>query len=107
MVDGDIDAAEAVTHTRFAETQDDGTTIIKHIVESLDSKPSLSLAGQSQTHQDNLYNEPMPDISPPHTPRQRKSRVSIDILSKKDAYIFLYRHKRITLWSTSHALMDF
>ena len=82
MVDGDIDAAEAVTHTRFAETQDDGTTIIKHIVESLDSKPSLSLAGQSQTHQDNLYNEPMPDISPPHTPRQRKSRVSIDILSK-------------------------
>ena len=46
MVDGDVNAAEAVTHTRYAETQDDGTTIIKHIVESLDSNPSSSLACQ-------------------------------------------------------------
>ena len=81
MVDGDVNAAEAVTHTQFAETQDDGTTIIKHIVESLDSNPSSSSAGQRQTQQDNLYNEPIHDISPPHTPRQRKSRVNIDILS--------------------------
>jgi hypothetical protein len=84
MVEGSVDAAETVTHTKYAEIQDDGTTIIKTILESLDSdtsNPSPSLAGQSQTHQDNQYNEPMPDISPPHTPRQRKSRVSIDILS--------------------------
>ena len=81
MVDGDVNAAEVVTHTQFAETQDDGTTIIKHIVESLDPNPSPSLASQHQTQQDNLYNELIHDISPPHTPRQRKSQVNIDILS--------------------------
>ena len=77
MVDGDVNAAEVVTHTRFAETQDDGMMIIKHIVESLDSNPSSSSASHHQTQQDNLYKELIHDISPPHTPRQRKSRVNI------------------------------
>ena len=33
MVDGDLDSAEAVTHTRYAEIQSDGTTIIKQVLE--------------------------------------------------------------------------
>ena len=39
MVDGDLDLAEAVTHTQYAEIQPDGTTIIKQFLQSLDSVP--------------------------------------------------------------------
>jgi hypothetical protein len=82
MVDGDVDSAEAVTHTRVAETQNDGTTIIKHIVESLDNPSSSSaghseMAGQSQMDAPTSHDNQMPDWSPPNTPRPRKSRVSI------------------------------
>lgn len=84
MVDGDVDSAEAVTHTRIAETQNDGSTIIKHIVESLDSTPLASSAGPCQmetsTSYDDFNNEQFHDMSPPRTPRPRKSKVNFILI---------------------------
>jgi hypothetical protein len=107
MVDGDVDSAEAVTHTRIAETQYDGTTVFKHIVESLDN-PILSLAGDSQfagqsqmdasTSHENFNDDQLRDMSPQNTPRHRKSRVSIYLNIEKDITIS-FRLKRITSWS--------
>lgn len=82
MVDGDVDSAEAVTHTRIAESQDDGTTIIKHVLESLDSIQTHSTAGQMRMDSapplDNFNNEQLQemDMSRPPTPQPKKSRVS-------------------------------
>jgi hypothetical protein len=83
MVDGDLDSAEAVTHTRVAETQNDGTTIFKHVTESLDTTASSSLAGQNTMEgmpRNDDFNDQMPDVSPPQTPRPRKSRVSLTVI---------------------------
>ena len=108
MVDGDVDSAEAVTHTRVAETQNDGTTIIKHSVESLDS-PISSMAGQSQmagqsfTSYNNFNNDQLPEMSPPNTPRTRKSRVSIDL----NIITISSRLKKITFWSMFLELIVF
>lgn len=81
MVDGDVDSAEAVTHTRVAETQIDGTTIIKHVLESLDSSPSIPRAESLQTTTTHAMDEQhdyeqMANDSRPHTPRPSKCRVS-------------------------------
>ena len=35
MVDGDVNSASTVTHTRIAVTQDNGTVVIKQVLESL------------------------------------------------------------------------
>jgi len=37
IVDGDINSAQAVTHMKITETNDDGTTFTKRILVSLDS----------------------------------------------------------------------
>lgn len=80
LVDGTVDTAEAVTHTRIAELQDDGTTIIKHVLESLDDPPSSSTHQQMQIDppapHDDFHNDLMQNMSPPQTPRPKKSRVS-------------------------------
>lgn len=91
MVDGDVDSAEAVTHTRVAELQEDGTTIIKHVVESLDSTPTRSTAGEMQVDPppfDNIDYDEMPDMSRPVTPRPRKSKVSIELYIVETFYDF-------------------
>jgi hypothetical protein len=86
MVDGDIQSAEAVTHTRIAIPQDDGTYVIKQVLESLDTPPSNPRADTSRRatpHLENDYNYDQMDFSPPDTPRPKKSRVSFIFISKK------------------------
>jgi hypothetical protein len=86
MVDGDVDSAEAVTHTRNAELQSDGTTIIKQVLERLDSNTSRSTVGQIQMDPlppvDDYNNDPMENMpaSPPLPPGPKKGRVSADII---------------------------
>lgn len=41
MVDGDLDAAKAVTHTKVTVMNDDGTFSTKQVLESLDSPRNL------------------------------------------------------------------
>ena len=81
MVDGDVESAEAVTHTRIAEHQDDGSVIIKHVLESLDSSTPESRDEPRHfevTHdRENYNNEEMHNMYPPQTPRLRKCRVSV------------------------------
>jgi len=83
MVDGDLDSAEAVTYTPIAELQNDGTTVIKHVLERLDVNTVPSMAGQSRTDPlppindyNNDQEEDMPASPPPNT-GPRKRRVSI------------------------------
>jgi hypothetical protein len=37
MISGDLDSAKAVTHTKVTVFNDDGTTTVKQVIESLDS----------------------------------------------------------------------
>jgi hypothetical protein len=80
MVEGDIHSAKAVTLRRFAETQNDGTTIIKHVLESLDSSRPRPTVGHmpipSQAVND-FNDDQMQGISRPQTPTPKKCRVSI------------------------------
>jgi hypothetical protein len=82
LVEGDVESAEAVTHRRLAETQTDGTTMFKNVLESLDSKASTSTPAEMLMDPppptDDYFIDPMADISPPSTPRPKKSRVSAD-----------------------------
>jgi hypothetical protein len=78
MVDGDVDSAEAVTHTRFAETQDDGSIIIRQVLESLDSPIPTSTAAPMQWEvMQDFNNEEIPNMTPPQTPPPRKHRVRV------------------------------
>lgn len=105
MVEGDVDSAHAVTNTRLAEVQSDGTYIIKTVRESLDPIDPLSAAGQrlrqplsaagqrQYPHSDN-FDQPQEipqeiPASPPCTPRRRKGRVSVNIISKGISVIFV------------------
>ena len=125
MVEGDVESAHTVTNTRLAEVQSDGTYIITTVRESLDPIDPLSAAGQrlqqpisaagqrQHPHSDNFnYEQPqeMPQeipASPPCTPRRRKGRVSVDIISKGISVNFVSRHKKTIYWSTFHVSMDF
>ena len=85
IVDGDLNSAEAVTHTRVAVAQDDGTMIITEVLESLDSKPQVPQVSMAEQRDpivprngEDLHYEQM-NISPPSSPQPRKSRVC-DIL---------------------------
>lgn len=83
MVDGDVDSAEAVTHTRIAEAQDDGSVIFKHVLESLDSpipKSSVDAIQLEATQAREDFNDY--NMSPPQSPRPRISRVSVLFLDK-------------------------
>ena len=48
MVEGEVQSARAVTHTRIAVTQDDGTVVIKQVLESLDDTPQKVTAEPKQ-----------------------------------------------------------
>src|SRR6266446_228541 len=87
MVEGDVDSSEAVTHTRIAIPQDDGSFIFKNVLESLDSTSSTSKSVPMQVDvppQVNDFNDINHDTSPP-TPPPRRSRTQRDyILEYKD-----------------------
>lgn len=42
MISGDLDSAKAVTHTKITIINDDGTTTVKQVIESLDSPQKQS-----------------------------------------------------------------
>lgn len=87
MVEGDIHSAKAVTQRRYAETQNDGTTIIKHVLESLDSSRPRPTAGHSPflSHgADDFFDDQMHGISRPQTPVPKKGRVSFINLTWED-----------------------
>ena len=86
MVDGDLDSAEAVTHTRYAEIQPDGTTIIKQFLQSLDSAPigvpDRPMRIETPRPVENFNDDQMQDLndSPLPTPSAKKSRVRLDLV---------------------------
>jgi len=77
MVDGDVNSAEAVTHTRIAVPQDDGSMLITEVLESLDSTPPVTITEQRQPNaqQDDVHEYEQMNISPPQSPQPKKSRV--------------------------------
>lgn len=80
MVDGDIDSAEAITHTRIAVTQNDGTVLLQQVVETLDSPPQKSKSNLRRSDDypgmdDHI--EHMQDMSSPPPGQAKKKRVSI------------------------------
>lgn len=112
MVDGDVDSAKATTHTRFAETQEDGSIIIKKVLESLDPSPSVQKKADTQfnyTHVTDNENVEMHNISPPFTPQPRKCRVNnITFIFERNRFLtFLNRLRRITYWSMWTELIAF
>lgn len=81
MVDGDVDSAQTVTHRKIASTQNDGTTIIKQVLESLDT-PTERISVDPKRSEvpsglDNSISVQMDGMSPPPNGPSRKSRVSI------------------------------
>ena len=92
MEDGDLDSAEAVTFRRYAEEQENGTTIIRNVLERLDSSPQSGMSQQIQidTHtpqRDDFINDNGQATSPPQTPRPKKCRVSTDVNSCINTFI--------------------
>jgi hypothetical protein len=82
LVDGSLEASTAVTHTPYIETQPDGSNIIKHRLESLDSqpqKPTPDIMMQiDERNNDQFHNyEDIPNNTPPQTPPPRKRWVSL------------------------------
>lgn len=81
LVDGDIDSAEAVTHTRIAVPQEDGSIAVKVVLESLGSPPPTKATFPIQSGNTSVYNDynddPMDDMNPLPSPQQKKSRVRI------------------------------
>lgn len=83
MVDGDVESSKAVTHTRIAVTQNDGSVVIKHVLESLDTPPQISMAPSKQldvlpNNDDTIFND-MPNMSPPPSAPPRTYRVSVSL----------------------------
>jgi hypothetical protein len=83
MVAGDIDTARAVTHTKIAVTQSDGSVVIKQKLESLDT-PSQSIGKpidrEALPIQDEYNLEQMDNMSPPPPTGETKTyRVSKSI----------------------------
>lgn len=81
MVDGDVDSAEAVTHTRISVSQNDGKVLIKQVLEKLDSPPQNPRTDirrlDDHPGMDNPIVEHMQNMSPPPPGPARKKRVSI------------------------------
>jgi hypothetical protein len=81
MVDGDIELAKSVTHTKVTIINDDGTVGVKKVMESLDSprKPTPTTdPKQSELHEHSNTDYDMQELSPP--PENTKTyRVSIFI----------------------------
>jgi CxC2 like cysteine cluster associated with KDZ transposases len=83
MVDGDVDSSEAVTHTRIAVPQADGTFLFKNVLESLDSTSSSSFSAAMDVDvppplADN-YND-IPNHSRAQSPQPRKGRTQKDYI---------------------------
>lgn len=79
MIDGDVDSAQAVTHTRIAVTQNDGTVVIKKVLESLDAAPQRSAVEPSELELPRVMDDPFFDhmnMSPPPTGPPKTYRVS-------------------------------
>ena len=85
MVDGDVELSEAVTHTRIAKPQPDGSVIIDYILESMDQTTSqinnevpLGVHGNNyeapNSVHDNNYDEM--NVSVPSSPVPKKSKVT-------------------------------
>ena len=84
MVEGDVELSEAVTHTRIAKPQPDGSVIIDYVLESMDQSTSqidhevpLDVQGSHYevpvaVHENN--NEEM-NVSEPSSPAPKKSKV--------------------------------
>ena len=80
MVDGDVQLAQAVTHTRIAVTKDDGTVVIKQVLESLDTPQKLTAKPKRPefySNIDQLNFEPMDYNSSPQTGQSKRYWVSI------------------------------
>ena len=88
MVDGDVNSASTVTHTRIAVTQDDGTVIIKQVLESLDTPHTRLTAEQIRPEVPPSVDDPqyehMDNMSPPPTGQPKRGRVSICRRSSRD-----------------------
>jgi hypothetical protein len=91
MVDGDVELAEAVTHTRIAVPQHDGSIIIDHILESLDQSTSkidqeVPLAERDGNYEvpfgehNNNYEEMNVSVPPSPVPKRSKVIVSFFII---------------------------
>lgn len=99
MEEGDLDSADVLTYRRYAVPQDDGTSIIKNVLETLDSSPLPSTSqymqiDPQQPHHDDLN---IDDMSRPQTPMPRRCRVCAGILKSLNTYIaFLSDAKRLS-----------
>jgi hypothetical protein len=92
MVDGDVQSAEAVTHTRIAVPQEDGSVKFEHVLESLDSSRTpliRQLPLQDQAARDALDNDYIDHILPPDSPRPSRSRVCIFLYVMNRNVIFI------------------
>lgn len=109
MVDGDVESAKAVTHTRIAVPGEDGSVTFKHVLESLDSPqtPQIrQIPSQDKPVRDAMDNDYIDHMLPPDSPRPSRSRVCIFF-----QYIFSfdfektcnnYRPRKITFLSMYH-----
>lgn len=81
MVDGDVEYSQAVTHSKIAITNDDGTVVVQQVLESLDIPAQASSANaigggiRPVTYDEDM--DPIHDMSPPPTSTAKKSRVSL------------------------------
>ena len=102
MVDGDVNSASTVTHTRIAVTQDDGTVVIKQVLESLDTPHTRLTAERIRSEVPPSFDDPqfeqMDNMSPPPTRQQKRCHVSICWRPSRDILkvLVIFRHKRIT-----------
>jgi hypothetical protein len=82
LVDGDVESSEAVTHTRIAIPQSDGTVSFDHVLESLHSSTPSERAEPMQFEVppiiDDWNHEHTNNRSPSPTLPPRKCRVSDD-----------------------------
>jgi hypothetical protein len=86
MVDGDVELAEAVTHTRIAVPQPDGSVIIDRVLESLESTPPLQSTSRCEDNvplgvplgvEENNFEM---NISRSPSPLPKKSKVFIKVV---------------------------
>lgn len=87
MIDGDVDSAQAVTHTKIAVTQNDGTVVIKQVLESLDTAPQRSTGEPSELELPPVIDDPflnhMNNMSPPPTGPPKTYRVNLIIIATR------------------------
>jgi len=65
MVDGDINSAQAVMHMKITKTNNDGTTLTKHILVSLDSPKKTTSSCAETGGEIPVIDYEMDNLSPP------------------------------------------